>query len=200
VVDNLAMDDPHRWDPDNYLAWVREEIPAYDRLQDELVAASRKVRARRILDLGSGSGETARRVLDAHPGADLLGIDASEQMLTAARAALDGRPATFRAAQLEHPLPAGPFDLVTSALAIHHLTAEDKRALYARVAAVLVPGGRFVLADVVLPDDPAKIDLSEYDRPSGILDQIDWLRSAGLEPHLCWSDVDLALIAADLPA
>lgn len=195
-------DDGSRWTPEGYLEFVREEIPAYDELQEHLVEATRRVHAQRILDLGSGTGETARRLLDAHPHAELHGIDASEQMLVAARSSLAGRPAQFRAVQLEHPLPSARFDLVSSALAVHHLAPEDKRILFERVAAALEPGGRFVLADVVIPDDPEdKVTLlSDYDRPSAIHDQLDWLQRTGLQPHLCWTHADLAVIAADNPA
>jgi tRNA (cmo5U34)-methyltransferase len=195
------MDEVLRWDPTTYLDWVREEIPAYDQLQDELAAATRRVEARRILDLGTGSGETARRMLDAHPHAELHGLDASEQMLRAARDLLRGRRVQLHAGRLEDPLPAGSYDLVTSALAVHHLTPADKRDLFARVAATLAPDGRFALADVVIPDDPedAVTDLSQYDRPSSIPDQLDWLQQAGLQPHLCWTHRDLAVLAADRP-
>jgi SAM-dependent methyltransferase len=54
-------------------------------------------------------------------------------------------------ARLEDPLPQGSFDLVFSALAIHHLDGSAKADLFARVAAVVAPGGRFVIGDVVTP-------------------------------------------------
>ena len=38
------------------------------------------------LELGVGTGETAKRVLAVHPGARLVGIDGSEEMLSAAKA------------------------------------------------------------------------------------------------------------------
>ncbi len=56
---------------------------------------------------------------------------------------------------LTDPLPTGPFDLVASALAIHHLEGPDRADLFARIAGVLRPGGRFALGDVVIPVDPA---------------------------------------------
>ncbi len=56
---------------------------------------------------------------------------------------------------IEDELPSGPFDLVASALCVHHLEGELKRDLFARVFAVLAPGGRFVLGDVVVPPDSA---------------------------------------------
>jgi tRNA (cmo5U34)-methyltransferase len=70
-----------RWDPDRYLALMAEEIPDYERLQAALVEATTTLAPRRILELGTGSGETARRVLAAHPEAGLVGVDASEEML-----------------------------------------------------------------------------------------------------------------------
>jgi tRNA (cmo5U34)-methyltransferase len=195
------MDELGRWTPEGYLEWVRREIADYDRLQEALVDATRKVFATRILDLGSGTGETARRVMAAHPDAELIGVDGSEEMLVAASVSLAGKRVTFHAGRLEQPLPAGEFPLITSALAIHHLTAAEKQDLYSRIAEALRPRGRFVLGDVVIPDDPSDvtIELSDYDRPSPIGDQLDWLAAAGLQPHLCWTSKDLAVIAADKP-
>ncbi len=187
------------FDPDSYLELMRREVPEYERLQDELVAATRGVPAETILELGVGSGETARRVLDAHPGARLHGIDSGEAMLAAGRQALAGRPATLVAGRLEDPLPPGPFDLVVSALAVHHLDGPGKADLFARVAAVLGPAGRFVLADVVVPDDPADVltPLSpDYDLPSPVADQLRWLSGAGLRPAVAWARRDLAVLVA----
>src|SRR3954454_22155519 len=62
------------FEPDTYLAMVRSEIPAYDELQRTLADATRPVPAARILDLGSGTGVTARAVLDVHPLATLVGV------------------------------------------------------------------------------------------------------------------------------
>ena len=182
--------------PDEYLALMHSEMPAYQRLQDEAAAATGSG-ARRLLELGTGTGETARRVLARHPGATLVGIDASADMLAAAR--LPG--ADLRRQRLEDPLPDGPFDLVFSALAVHHLDGPGKADLFARVAAVLEPGGRFVLADVVVPDDPADAitPLSpDYDLPSRADEQVTWLREAGLQARVAWSERDLAVLVSDL--
>lgn len=191
------------WDPDSYLALIREEVPAYERLQRELVAATAGIQAQRILELGVGTGETSRRVLDAHEDATLEGIDASEQMLAAASTTLAGRDATLHVGRLEDPLPAGPFDLVVSALAVHHLDGPGKADLFARVAAVLAPGGRFVVADVVVPDDPADaltpLDPG-YDLPSTVPDQLAWLHAAGLpDARPAWRQGDLAVLVARRP-
>lgn len=188
------------FDPETYLSMIRGDVARYDELQDATVRASEGVTAATILELGTGTGETSQRMLARHRGAQLVGIDASEAMLAVAREALTG--ADLRVQRLEDPLPEGPFDLVFSALAVHHLDAPGKRDLFARVAAVLRPGGRFALADVIVPTDPAnaQIPLSrDFDRPDRLDDQLAWLAAAGFKAQTTWTADDLAVVAADLP-
>jgi tRNA (cmo5U34)-methyltransferase len=192
------------WDPDGYLELMHEELPDYEALQAALVAATRGVTAARVLELGVGTGETTRRVLEQHPDVQLVGIDASAGMLGVARVALSGLPVTLAVSRFEDPLPPGPFDLVVSALAIHHLDGPGKASLFKRVGHVLAPGGRFAFGDVVVPDDPAdaRTPLEEgFDLPSRADAQLSWLRAAGLlNAHVAWQRRDLAVIVADKPA
>ena len=194
----MTAGEQFHFDPATYLDMVREEVPAYDELQDAVAAATAGGRVERVLELGVGTGETSRRVLDTHPGVELIGIDESADMLAAASAQVEG--ADLRVARLEDPLPEGTFDLVVSALAVHHLDGEGKADLFARIADRLRPGGRFVLGDVVIPADPADavtpID-GIYDKPSGAADQVRWLGAAGLDARIVWSRQDLAVIVAE---
>jgi tRNA threonylcarbamoyl adenosine modification protein (Sua5/YciO/YrdC/YwlC family) len=189
------------FEPSSYLETMRTEVPAFDRLQDAVAQAS-GASARRVLELGTGTGETARRVLERHPEATLVGIDESVGMLEHARRVLPAERTELRVGRLEDPLPDGPFDLVVSALCVHHLGAAGKAELFARVAEALAPGGRFVLGDVVLPEDPrdAQTPLTpSLDHPSPLADQLAWLREAGFSVHVCWTSGDLAVVAADAP-
>lgn len=189
------------WDPDTYLAEMADEIPGYEELQEAVAAATADARATRVLELGTGSGETALRVLANQAGVDWVGIDASEPMLARARERLPG--ADLRLQRLEDELPSGPFDLVVSALAVHHLDGAGKRDLFSRVAGVLEPGGRFVLGDVVVPaagrKGPIYIDWV-MDKPDSVDDQLAWLRAAGFEADASSVRVDLAVIRARLSA
>ena len=185
------------FDPSTYLELIRSEVPDYDELQDVTAAATEQVRARRILELGVGSGETLRRLRAVHPEAQMVGVDRSEAMLERAREVVPD--AELRVAALEDDLPPGPFDLVVSALAVHHLPAEGKRELFGRVAAALESGGAFVLADVIVPADPADAITpleKGFDLPDRLADQLEWLREAGLAPEVVWARRDLAVVRA----
>lgn len=97
--------------PESYLAMMREEVLGYDRLEEETVAATGSG-ARSILELGVGTGETTRHVLDRHPDAKLVGLDRSPGMIVTARASLPADRVSLLVGSLEDPLPPGPFDLV----------------------------------------------------------------------------------------
>jgi len=90
----------------------------------------------RILDLGCGDGALTAKIVEA--GAEVVGVDASENMVAAARArGLDGRVANGEA------LDFGPeFDAVFSNAALHWML--DGKAVAAGVYRALKPGGRFV--------------------------------------------------------
>ena len=178
-----ALGEEWGFDPATYAETVRDEIPGYEEFQERVAQiAAEEAGVGRVLELGTGTGETARRLLEALERAQLICLDESAEMLEAARAILPEDRVRFVEARLQEPLPAGPFDLVVSSLAIHHLDADEKPDLFARIRASLAADGRFVLADVIAPDDPAsaRIPLTQgYDKPSPLANQLGWLRDAG---------------------
>jgi tRNA (cmo5U34)-methyltransferase len=185
------------WDPTTYLENMLAEVPAYVDLQEQAAKAAADIDAATILELGIGTGETTKRMVAEHPHAQLTAIDSSAEMLERARSRFPD--ADLRLARLEDELPPGPFDLVVSALAVHHLDGAGKQDLFRRVAAVLHPGGRFVLADVVVPereeDVVTPID-NVYDLPDRVDDQLAWLQDAGFDAETVWLHKDLAVIRA----
>lgn len=90
----------------------------------------------RILDLGCGDGALTEKVAAA--GATVVGVDASADMVAAARRrGLDARPMDGRRLQF-----AGEFDAVFSNAALHWM--KDMTGVIAGVRRALKPGGRFV--------------------------------------------------------
>ena len=93
----------------------------------------------RVLDAGCGTGRDAAVLLERLPGIDLVCLDASEQMIEAARERLGDR-ATLVVADLTQPLPIAPVDAVMSVAAFHWIT--DHELLFRNLAASVRAGGR----------------------------------------------------------
>jgi len=112
----------------------------------------------RILELGTGTGKWASGVLRAYPKAHYHGIDFSEQMLQIASRRLKrfGGRVLLENLDLNQEIPAGEFDLIFSAFAIHHI--RDKRRLFRELSNLLKPDGLFLYADVTIASSP---DLEE---------------------------------------
>ena len=99
------------WTPEVYLERIRTQIPRYDELQEQAIAAI-PFPPERVLELGMGTGETTRRLIEAHPDAWVVGLDSSPDMVFRARQSYDD----VQLARMEDPLPDGPWDLVISVL------------------------------------------------------------------------------------
>ncbi|MDH7592997.1 MAG: methyltransferase domain-containing protein [Methanomicrobiales archaeon] len=111
-------------------------------------AASSEKKAPAILDLGAGTGLLSAHLLQKYPDAEIALIDLSERMLDVARRRLaDAGSIRYITADYSRCPLGGPYDLVCSALSIHHLAPEKKRDLFVRIYRSLVKGGMFVNAD-----------------------------------------------------
>lgn len=110
---------------------------------------------RAVLDLGTGTGALAAMVADAHAEAQLTLLDGAPAMVAVAAERLGPRAAAAIVQDFADSLPAGPFDAVVSALAVHHLDDAAKASLYARAYDALRPGGVLVNAEQVLGATPA---------------------------------------------
>jgi len=170
----------------------------------------------KIIDLGTGTGALAARVIHRFPNCKLTCVDMTLGMLEKARVRLGERmDITYLEKDFyELELPYGN-DAVVSSLALHHLiTDEDKRSFYAKVCRSLVPGGVFVNADAVLSTDEWVEDLymkkwTEFMRRSldeegaqmvlkryrgedslpFLMDQLRWLTEVGFSKvDIIWKD------------
>jgi tRNA (cmo5U34)-methyltransferase len=168
---------------------------------------------RRVLDLGCGDGRLIGLVLEARPDVEeIVGVDNSPPMLERARRSFgtDARVAV-QTGDLREPLAvSGPFDLVTSGFAIHHVPDDRKRSLFAEVRALLAPGGTFTNLEVVASPTPELQAAFEtaIGRPGGDLEdrlapveaQLTWMRDAGLVQVDCmWKWRGFALLVGQAP-
>ncbi len=167
----------------------------------------------RVLDLGAGTGLLSEMVAGRFPRSRVTLVDLSVEMLRMARRRFAGDSGRFEFRFMDHarkPLPRG-YDLVVSALSIHHLTHGDKKELFEKVHGSLVNGGRFVNADQVLGETPeeearyrdwwlrrvreagiseedlaAALARMKADRNATLEAQMAWLREAGFEAVDCF--------------
>lgn len=104
----------------------------------------------RVLDLGAGTGLLTAALVEALPGAEVVLLDEAEGMLAQARDRLAARTdgtLDVIVGDLLRDLPDGPFDVIASALAIHHLDPADQARTYAAACERLAPGGAFINAE-----------------------------------------------------
>jgi tRNA (cmo5U34)-methyltransferase len=157
------------WKPEIYLERIRAEIPGYDDLQDQAVAAI-PFTPERVLELGMGTGETTRRLIEAHPDAWVIGLDSSPDMVFRARREYDD----VQLARMEDPLPDGPWDLVISVLSVNQLNDEQRRNLCRQVKG---QARSLVIGDVFTGNQ--------------LQDLVSWS-----EGEIAWQQGDLAVVRA----
>ena len=166
-----------------------------------------------VLDLGAGTGLFSAMVLGRLSQARIHLVDVSDAMLERARQRFAGAAASnisFEVRDYTQGSLGGPWDLVISALSIHHLDDDTKRSLFTRIFESLRPVGLFINAEQVLGPTPAAearyrklwdeqvlgsgVDGLEYeravermrhDRCATLRDQLEWLRAAGFTEVDC---------------
>lgn len=171
------------WKPDTYPELIRSEVPRYDELQEQAIAAI-PFAPERVLELGMGTGETTRRLIEAYPDAWVIGLDASADMVFRARENYDD----VQLARMEDPLPEGPWDLVIGVLSIHHLRAEQKQNLFRQVRR---QARSFVIGDVVKAEAQVTPIDADHDFPETAIDLADWCGG-----EVAWEADDLAVVRA----
>jgi tRNA (cmo5U34)-methyltransferase len=164
----------------------------------------------RVLDLGSGDGRLLALVKLACPTTSAVALDFSPTMIEHLRRRFAADSSvTVVVHDFDNPLPValGGFDAIVSSFAIHHVTHERKRSLYAEAYALLNSGGVFCnLEHVSSPTLTlhhqflAAISCrpEEEDPSNKLLDvetQLSWLRELGFQDVDClWKWRELALL------
>lgn len=199
----------HRYDQTR-----RQLIPCFDdfyRIAAELVPfAPDDVFS--VLDLGAGTGLLSMIISARYPGAHFTLTDISGEMLDKARKRFENESRRFSFEVGDYSLElSGTFDLVVSALSIHHLEDLRKASLFDAVYRALCPGGMFINADQVKGETEAVdriyrenwlrqvqesgIDEADFlaarermkaDRMGTLEDQLGFLRAAGFREVNCW--------------
>jgi tRNA (cmo5U34)-methyltransferase len=163
----------------------------------------------RVLDLGCGDGRLTALVFDAYPESAATLVDMSPPMLAAAAQRFESdQRVTLVPHDFDDELPFdGLFDAVITSLAVHHVSNDRKRALYAEIAQLLAPGGVFCNLEIVASPtqtlhDRWRDEMGARDDPSDVLcdmaSQLAWIDEAGLDNVDCiWKWRSLALLRGE---
>ncbi|OPF70125.1 SAM-dependent methyltransferase [Streptomyces antioxidans] len=136
----------NKWAPtyeDAKVQAVREQI--FARMLAWLVG--RNVEAKRILDVGCGTGAFLRMAAERFPDAELVGVDHAEGMIEVANEKAAGIDRlSFQVSPAEKlPFADDEFDLVVSTICFHHWLS--RREGVAEISRVLSRGGHLAIAD-----------------------------------------------------
>lgn len=130
-----------------------------------------KVKPRRILDLGCGTGSTTLMLKEAFPQAEVIGLDLSPYMLVRAshKAESASLDINWRHGNAEKTaFPDASFDLVTASLLFHETPPAVSQAILHECFRLLVVGGQVLILD----------------GNQKTLRQLDWLNNVFEEPYI----------------
>jgi tRNA (cmo5U34)-methyltransferase len=165
-----------------------------------------------FLDLGAGTGLVSSLILERFPNTEAHVLDMSENMLSKARErfAQNSNVHFYIQDYAQRPIP-GSYQLIVSAMSIHHLPDAAKQELIQKIFDALTPNGHFINADLAhgsteatemiyqkrwqdhletigLEDD----ELSQIrkrmalDQPAPLEHQLKWMRQTGFENVDCF--------------
>lgn len=180
---------PPPWDVAAYVRFADERLrPALD-----LIGRIPDIAPDHIVDLGCGTGSVTRLLARRWPKAQVTGVDASAEMLAAAREG--GGTIRWLREDLADWVPDARPDLVFSNAALHWL--DDHQALFPRLLALLPAGG--VLAaqmpnNFAAPSHRAIAELAEQDRWRDRL--LPLVRAAPVAPAEAYLEMLLPLTAS----
>lgn len=158
----------------------------------------------KVLDIGSGTGLFSSFILTKYPKAAITMIDLADELMDIAKKRFelyfdfDYIVADYTEYNFDQK-----YDIIVSALSIHHLSHKDKQRLYEKCYSILNDNGYFINADQVLSPSEhiEKVNLDalkthhkgtglsekdlemayarmKYDNPSTLADQLQWLSKA----------------------
>lgn len=190
----------------------RKFIPCFDDFYGiTLSAATTDKEIPNILDIGAGTGLLSSYLIKRYPKATFTLIDLSEKMMDMAKERFSNCPnVKYIIADYTKYDFSEKYDIVASALSIHHLEYESKKELYKNIYSILLKNGIFINADQVNGETPfietfnktiwiqsiensglpieerlAGYERMKLDKEATVNDQLVWLKDIGFTDVCC---------------
>ncbi len=200
---------------ENYDKQRRSLVPCFDDFYkipiDLIQTFCHNLHNPKILDLGCGTGLFSEIILKSFANADITLLDISEEMINVAKKKFVSNPnVSFSVCDYTESLPLEEFDIVISALSIHHVENEYKPIVYKNIYKSLKKNGIFINLDQVLeeyddlnklnrnnwynfvvnsglPDNQIKMweERVKLDREALLVSNMKWLEEAGFDKVGC---------------
>jgi tRNA (cmo5U34)-methyltransferase len=134
------------------------------------------IRPKRILEIGVGTGNLTRRVLEAFPHALLVGIDVVEEYILHARQKLSDSEdrMTLLVKDVNDFEFNERYDVILTSYVFHHIKNPSQNAIYTTIYQHLNPNGLFINADFV--DSSSSYFRSIFDAL-----RMDYMRDQGID-------------------
>jgi tRNA (cmo5U34)-methyltransferase len=147
-----------RYSDAKYDGDIIRSIPGHRELHKKMLQILKYFASRdaelHILDLGVGTGITSAQIQKLFPKARLDVVDFSEAMLKGAKRKLGTENVRYFARDYSSWMPRQKYDAIVSVIGFHHQPNREKTIQ--RVAALLRPGGIFMLGDLMTDDNVYK--------------------------------------------
>lgn len=165
----------------------------------------------KVIDLGAGTGLFTSKVAEVYPDWEYTLIDISEKMLDEAKKRFSNNSVNYIVQDYINEPIDSEYDLIISALSIHHLSDQQKKELFKKLFLNLKKGGIFINADQVLGENKtidslyrsewldevkrkgvtkevlsSAIERMKEDKMSTLSNQLRWLKEAGFTNVNCW--------------
>ena len=189
-------------------------IPCFDEFYStalELIPYNSQANIK-VLDIGAGTGLLSGLVAAAFPNAVITLADISDEMLSKARERFNSNPSIeYSLLDFINAPIIGKYDVVVSALALHHTPQEKLKGVFQKIFEALENGGHFINADQTLgttPENEEKyaqawlngvkakgctdrdieiaIERMRADKTVTLQDQLNWMREVGFVQVDCW--------------
>jgi trans-aconitate 2-methyltransferase len=168
------------WDPVTYLQFADERSRPFVDLVGRIGATD----PRTVVDLGCGAGNLTASLAMRWPGAELIGIDSSVEMIEAARNQAGGR-VRFQVCDMREWQPGEPVDVLVSNAALQWVP--DHLALLPRLVAGLTEDGWLAFQVPGNFGEPSHVLLQQLaadPRFAAALHRVEWPESFDPEVYL----------------